>query len=641
MLMAAMMMAACSHEEVTELTGDDTAQPRTWQVSIKAGPADGTKAISVGGNNGQTLYTNWDANDAVEAVKGGASVGTLNADVSAGNSAYATLTGTLTGTFAVNDEVTLYYHTAALDYTGQVGTLAGVSTNKSYLTATSTVKSVDGSGGFLSMSDAAFSPMQAYLELSFTDGTNPISITRLDIWADGGKLVKTKALNGTTTYATEADPLTITPTSATNKLFIALRDENGAANNYHFKATTSNKKYFYEGSKNLQYGKYYAGTVTMASSYKLLSDATSEDQGKLICTAGHIHANNADPGCTADRVAKIIYVGSSNGLALALTDEGQMAWEDAKTACSGKNTSLLAVTGGYWKLATKVEWDNMITAAGGCAALRDGFSGITGASNLKSEEYWSSTPYGSSTTDAYVYYFGNGSIWNGNPISDHTIRVRACLAFSTTPAYKATDGDRGKVIGADGNIYADAAAATAAGTTAVAIITYVGSDAETSTTYNHGLALALEDVSTSQYTWCSQSPATCLGTGHQYGNETAAKGDMAGIANTDYLIDNAPAGHTHAAASAARNYNSGTHPTGTSAWFLPSAGQWDKMAGTGGYGLANLKTTANGYTGLGSYYYWSSSECDEHYAWLFNYFTGNLNYNYKFQDCLVRSCLAF
>ena len=327
MMMAAMMMAACSNEDVAEPMGDNTQQPRTWQVSINAGPAT-TRAISVGGNNGQTLYTNWDANDAVEVVKGGASVGTLNADVSAGNSAYATLTGTLTGTFAVNDEVTLCYHTAALDYTGQVGTLAGVSTDKSYLTATSTVKSVDGSGGFLSMSDAAFTPMQAYLDLSFTDGTNPINIISLDIWADGGKLVKTKALDGTTVYATEAEPLTITPASATDRLFIALRDENGAANNYHFKATTSDNKYIYEGSKNLQWGKYYTGTVTMAMVYPLLSTATTSDYGKVVCAAGHLHdAKTAVPaGCTAVGIlGKVTETG--HGLILALQDAKDQMWK--------------------------------------------------------------------------------------------------------------------------------------------------------------------------------------------------------------------------------------------------------------------------------------------------------------------------
>ena len=185
----------------------------------------------------------------------------------------------------------------------------------------------------------------------------------------------------------------------------------------------------------------------------------------------------------------------------------------------------------------------------------------------------------------------------------------------------------GKIIGADGNIYADADAATTAGTTALAKIAYLGSDAETSTTYNHGLALALSDVSDKQ-TWCSQTSSTCLTT--QYSSESAAKADMAGLANTDALVGHDS--HTHAAANAARNYNSGTHPTGTSAWFLPSAGQWDKMA-----------TAASGYNNLGlqSYYYWSSSELNALGAWLFYSDNGYWNGSGKGFDYLVRACLAF
>jgi hypothetical protein len=170
---------------------------------------------------------------------------------------------------------------------------------------------------------------------------------------------------------------------------------------------------------------------------------------------------------------------------------------------------------------------------------------------------------------------------------------------------------------------------------AVAKIAYLGNDAETSTAntaFKNGLALALSDVSTSTYAWCSQTANTCLPT--QYNSESAAKGDMAGIANTDYLIDQAPAGHTHAAANAARHYNSGTHPTGTSAWFLPSAGQWDKMA-----------TTAGGYNNLGleSGLYWSSSERYASLAWYFSSFNGNWYRGNKAddRDYLVRACLAF
>ena len=283
----ALALSSCSMKE--EAFDQETNEGifGTYQVSINAGPEDQTKAISIGGNTGNRLYTNWDNGDAVQVVNStGDMVGTLTANQSAGNSAYAKLGGTLTGTFAVNDVVTLCYHTAEMDYTGQVGTLAGVSTNNSYLTATSTVQAVNvGSGtiqdavGYLSMSDATFSHQQAYLDLTFMaeDGVTPLQITSLEIWTDGGKLVKTKALDGTTVYATEDSPLIITPAAPSTKFFLALRDENGAANNYHFKATVIGGYTFtYEGEKHLQYGHYYIGTKDMGLSGTLMVPLTFE-----------------------------------------------------------------------------------------------------------------------------------------------------------------------------------------------------------------------------------------------------------------------------------------------------------------------------------------------------------------------------
>ena len=462
MIMAAMMMAACSNEDVAGSMGDNTQQSRTWQVSINAGPAT-TRAISIGGNNEQTLYTNWDANDAVEVIKDGVSVGTLHADVSAGNSAYATLTGTLTGTFAVNDEVTLCYHTAALDYTSQVGTLGGVSTNKSYLTATSTVQAINvGSGtiqdevGYLSMSNAAFSPMQSYLSLSFTDGVNPISIASFVIWADGGKLVKTKALDGTTTYATEANPLTITPASATNKLFIALRDENGAANNLHIEAyDVNNGKFTYEGSKNLEYGKFYTGTLTMNSPYyKWLSAATAEDVGKVVCAAGHLHdAKTALPaGHTAVGIlGKVTATG--HGLILALQNATSQTWNiingwTSETTYAGTTlkvlpnnyargsltsyTSLGATAVSNWAVAQKSDYDDIFTNLGSTKGDGDGKTFddnvnayiTTGVGGTEiSGGYWSATE----NSDNNGWGF-NGSYWRGAAKADSG-SVRPVLGF--------------------------------------------------------------------------------------------------------------------------------------------------------------------------------------------------------------------
>ena len=61
-----------------------------------------------------------------------------------------------------------------------------------------------------------------------------------------------------------------------------------------------------------------------------------------------------------------------------------------------------------------------------------------------------------------------------------------------------TASDVGKLIGADGSIYSTQAAATAANTTAVAMIAYVGNESNCS----HGLAIALENVGNGN-TWDS------------------------------------------------------------------------------------------------------------------------------------------
>ena len=136
-------------------------------------------------------------------------------------------------------------------------------------------------------------------------------------------------------------------------------------------------------------------------------------------------------GVTA--VAKICYVGSetgvagyTNGLALALTDKGEMIWPEATgTSGAAAHTPAAPTNTSSWMLPSRDQWNKMITAAGGYTALRNGFSGITGASNLQSTNYWSSTEYSSS--HAWRYDFADG-LWNySNKYTDR--QVRACLAF--------------------------------------------------------------------------------------------------------------------------------------------------------------------------------------------------------------------
>ena len=252
------------------------------------------------------------------------------------------------------------------------------------------------------------------------------------------------------------------------------------------------------------------------------------------------------------------------------------------------------------------------------------------------------TPLSQSTIYVAMY----GDVINAEPIcitaltasgfyrkSAASVTLAAGRTYTTT-GFALKKAEVNKVFGVDGNIYDNVAAANAA-STALAKIAYVGNDAETNTTYNHGLALALTDANSgNKATWCSQEDDNCLGS--QYENETAAKGDMAGIANTDALVGHTT--HTHAAANAARNYNSGTHPTGTSAWFLPSAGQWDKMINAAG-GYSTLRTNA----GLQSSNYWSSTESGSFFAWSYYFGNGCWNLgNFKDQSSYyVRAALAF
>lgn len=87
------------------------------------------------------------------------------------------------------------------------------------------------------------------------------------------------------------------------------------------------------------------------------------------------------------------------------------------------------------------------------------------------------------------------------------------ITRSGSPLAYVTDADLGKVIGADGRIYAKASDTTAASTTAVAMIAYVGNASNCS----HGLAIAMSDVS--GYNWsgaitaCSDKNTTAAVTG--------------------------------------------------------------------------------------------------------------------------------
>ena len=163
--------------------------------------------------------------------------------------------------------------------------------------------------------------------------------------------------------------------------------------------------------------------------------------GQVIGSDGNNYDANATLPDGVTKVAMIAYVSGSNGLALALTDEGIYTWDKSspsnkdKTApeiCSALNTSK-AVTGGTWKLPSKDEWKQMFKANGGdedsYTGLNNALAAAGGESSklLESEEYWSSSEVEGG--DAWLVNLEDGNA-SWDTYGKHYSRyVRACLAF--------------------------------------------------------------------------------------------------------------------------------------------------------------------------------------------------------------------
>lgn len=226
--------------------------------------------------------------------------------------------------------------------------------------------------------------------------------------------------------------------------------------------------------------------------------------------------------------------------------------------------------------------------------------------------------------------------------------------LSPAMGHALTSAAVGELIGSDGKAYDvdyknDL---SSIGVKAVAMVAYMGSDAckASDAPYNHGLALAMKDAGTA--TWCTKSNATCLG--NQYTGWDDAKLDMAGIDNTDDLVGHGS--HTHAAAKAARDFQYiasvavGTHPDGTSAWFLPSAGQLVKMIDACKNVLGNNNSyedlrdafSSRGGTNLQSDSYWLSTEHGSNFAWVYKFDTGEgATARKDYYNDAIRPAIAF
>lgn len=214
LLAIAAAFSGCSQDE--EFVNTNTSQ--TYQASVFASKGDiievieneedpGTRAVFVGGNTNR-FATLWDAGDVVQVYKDGVNVGTLSLN-DADNVKYqgtkdAYLTGTLTGNFAVGDNLELYLPSKARSYTNQDGTINGLSANYSYQKQTVQVDEVSGSGEqkTIKLKKANMDHRQAYMRLRLRDNNDkllhPSQVTISTTSGSANQLVAEVGEDGTT-----------------------------------------------------------------------------------------------------------------------------------------------------------------------------------------------------------------------------------------------------------------------------------------------------------------------------------------------------------------------------------------------------------------------------------------------------------
>ena len=176
-------------------------------------------------------------------------------------------------------------------------------------------------------------------------------------------------------------------------------------------------------------GKVYNVTKTQAATPAL--NITSPSVGQVIGSDGKNYAANATLPTGVTKVAMIAYVSGSNGLAIALADEGALNWAPAVTTAAAHTP---VFSNGTWKLPSEDEWKQMFSANGGDNTIYTGLNtAITTAGGTTLQEntiYWSSS-VANPGVDAYgVHLFDDGINTHWYTVGENSNqRVRACLAF--------------------------------------------------------------------------------------------------------------------------------------------------------------------------------------------------------------------
>ena len=418
----ALMTAACSNDD-NDFAQQPAEQAANGEITITATVSSDegatTRALSIDGSN---IASTWETTDEFAILfNDGSNYVKRTATVQSINGSNVTITFTIPESLASNTACQIVYPASAAN---AANTGADVAT--ALATQDGTIENCPEVRVGTATIDKDNHSLISVTKLAAQNAI--FKFTLQDLSAAAKSATEFKVSDGSGNVMT-----TVTPGSASGELYVALPVM--VAGTYWFNATIGSKPYIAKATTAAATvaGKYYLTTVKMATI------------GDVILSDGKFAARSS----TGTNVAMIAYLGSStgvagytHGLALALSDvsANKLSWDNtyannagntAAEWCSDWNTTK-TITGGTWMLPSKDQWNKMINACKNVLGnkndyrdLRDGFNGISGASNLQSAYYWSSTEVNSG--NAWECNFLNGN-WDSD-YKDYYCRVRACLAF--------------------------------------------------------------------------------------------------------------------------------------------------------------------------------------------------------------------
>ena len=252
LLFLAAVLTGCSDKDVaSEVSEHKTYPTDSYHVSIVAGKGlqTGTRALGAGSDvNGEAgVIATWSSGDAVSVWKGDSKVGTLTA-VPQSDAHYAVLEGTIVGNFKVGDKLTLHYEVPddrVLNYNGQCGTLDNIGKHYDFASAIVTVNTIatatgDNDLNTLGTGDATFINQQAICRFTFKKDGQPLNVEKLTIFSACG------GIQGADHDEYGRGYVTVKPSTATDVIYVAMRNGFESPDIYTFAIKTSSGDYYYK-----------------------------------------------------------------------------------------------------------------------------------------------------------------------------------------------------------------------------------------------------------------------------------------------------------------------------------------------------------------------------------------------------------